>query len=120
MSKKTILYLLFFLFFTFAFFSCSRPILDNQIHFGIKAAQKGLWDEAVFRWKKVLLTNPESAAAHNNLAVAYEKKGLWEEAKKEYETALKYSPRNSYIKANFENFKKNLEFFDKDKKDEKN
>lgn len=116
MLKKFTFYLLFPLF-AIVISSCSRPFLDSQLQFGIKAAQKDLWDEAIFRWKKVLLSNPESAAAHNNLAVAYEKKGLWEEARKEYETALKYSPGNRYIKANFENFKKNLGSL---KKDEKN
>ena len=65
------------------------------------------------------MSNPSSAAAHNNLAVAYEKKGLWEEAKNEYETALKISPENKYIKSNYENFQKHYESFEKEKKDEK-
>ena len=102
---------------------CSRSYKSNQIQFGIFAAQNELWDEAIFRWKKAVQVNPESAAAHNNLAVAYEKKGLLEEAEKEYETALKLDPKNSYIKANLENFKKNLasqgEEEKKEKKDEK-
>ncbi len=91
------------------FHGCSRPLVDDQLHFGIDAAQKDLWDEAIFRWKKVLETTPASAAAHNNLAVAYEKKGLWEEAKKEYEIALRLSPENSYIKSNYQNFKNHYE-----------
>ncbi|MFQ6069561.1 MAG: tetratricopeptide repeat protein [Candidatus Aminicenantales bacterium] len=99
------------------FQSCARDLIDQQLHFGIKAAQSDLWEEAIFRWKKVVEANPDSAAAHNNLAVAYEKKGLWEEAKKEYERALKLSPNNSYIKSNYENFKKYYEQ-KKEKKDE--
>ncbi len=102
---------------------CSRSYKSSQIQFGIFAAQNDLWDEAIFRWKKAVQVNPESAAAHNNLAVAYEKKGLLEEAEKEYETALKLDPKNSYIKSNLENFKKNLasqgEEEKKEKKDEK-
>ena len=86
--------------------SCTRPINNQQLHFGIEAAKIDLWDEAIFRWKKVVQKNPNSAAAHNNLAVAYEKKGRWDEAKKEYETALKLKPNSSYIKSNYENFKK--------------
>lgn len=92
--------------------SCSShlsTLQSNQIKFGIAAAQGGLWDEAIFRWKKVVQSNPDSAAAHNNLAVAYEIKQQWENAKKEYETALKLAPENSHIKSNFENFKKNYE-----------
>lgn len=106
------------LFFAFSFSGCSRPLADNQIQFGVQAAKKELWDEAIFRWKKVIESNPNSAAAHNNLAVAYEKKGLWDEAKKEYETALRISPENKHIKSNFENFIKNYESLKKEKKDE--
>lgn len=99
--------------------SCSRPLADQNLLFGIQAAQRDLWDEAIFRWKKVIQLQPDSAAAHNNLAVAYEKKGLWEEAKEEYEIALKLSPENSQIKSNFQNFKDNYPS-EKKEKDEKN
>ncbi len=78
---------------------------QTQIGFGITAAENELWDEAIFRWKKALLENPSSAAAHNNLAVAYEKRGLWEEAKKEYELALQLDPNNDYIQSNYKKFK---------------
>lgn len=105
------------------FFGCKSSQPQSQLSFGILSAQKDLWDEAIFRWKKTLETDPNSAAAHNNLAVAYEKKGLWEEAKKEYEIALQISPKNEYIQSNFERFKKRFEGSDqdeeKDKKDKK-
>ena len=84
MNKQSIPSLLIIALMIFVFFGCSRQLSQSQLNFGIEAAKKDLWDEAIFRWKKVLSTNPNSAAAHNNLAVAYEKKGLWEEAKKEY------------------------------------
>jgi hypothetical protein len=45
------------------------PALTDQIAFGIWAAEKDLWEEAIFRWKKVLAENPDSVGAHNNLAV---------------------------------------------------
>ena len=98
---------------------CSRTLSDEQLHFGILAAQKDLWDEAIFRWEKVIQSDPSSAAAHNNLAVAYEKKGLWEEAKKEYEIALELSPYNKQIKSNYDAFKENYESFKSEKNDEK-
>lgn len=85
--------------------SCSSSLQNEQLRFGIRAAQKDLWNEAIFRWQKVLRSSPNSAAAHNNLAVAYEKKGLLEEAKKEYEIALKLSPENTRIKSNYQSFK---------------
>ncbi|UCE22107.1 MAG: tetratricopeptide repeat protein [Candidatus Aminicenantes bacterium] len=122
MHRKFTFYLLAFLFLPLFFSGCRSSIQSNQIQFGITAAQRGLWDEAIFRWKKQVQSNPDSAAAHNNLAVAYELKRMWDEARKEYEIALKLSPNNSYIKTNFENFKKNLEareVEDKKKKNEK-
>ncbi|MFQ6082845.1 MAG: tetratricopeptide repeat protein [Candidatus Aminicenantia bacterium] len=78
----------------------------QHLKFGIMAAQKDLWEEAIFQWKKAIKLNPNNAAAHNNLAVAYEKKGMYQEAKKEYELALKLSPQDSRIKTNYEKFLK--------------
>ena len=113
--NKQVLSLIFlFSFLTCLFLSCSRSLHHEQLQFGIQAAQKDLWDEAIFRWKKVIRTRPNSAAAHNNLAVAYEKKGLLEEAKKEYETALSLSPENTRIKSNYQSFK---EYYSSDKKE---
>jgi len=101
------------------FAGCYLIPKPDQVNFGIWAAEKDLWDEAIFRWKKALLLDPGSVAAYNNLAVAYEKKGLWEEARREYEIALKLAPQNSWLKANYESFKDNLEGTDKTKQKEK-
>jgi Tfp pilus assembly protein PilF len=100
--------------------SCSRPQPQTQLQFGILAAQKDLWDEAIFRWKKVIQIDPDSAAAHNNLAVAYEKKGCWDEAEKEYEIALKLKPDHELIVSNYEKFKSRLEDQEESNKDEDN
>lgn len=118
MNKKTALFLLFLPFFML-FTQCAKPPPQSQLQFGILAAQRDLWDEAIFRWKKAVALEPDSSSAHNNLAVAYEKKGLWEEAKKEYEVALKLNPKNEYIQSNFEKFKKRMGEGDSDEKDEK-
>ncbi len=121
MNKRILPFIFIPLFILIALQSCSRPFVTNQLLFGAEAARKDLWDEAIFRWKKVIASNPQSAAAHNNLAVAYEKKGLWDEANKEYEIALKLSPDNKYIKSNFQNFKTHYDLKKKEeKKDEKN
>jgi tetratricopeptide (TPR) repeat protein len=96
-------------------FGCASPRLMDQIGFGIWAADRDLWDEAIFRWKKVLVQEPGSVAAHNNLAVAYEKKGLWEDARKEYEAALKLAPDNPWVKVNYDHFRDNFEPDEKDK-----
>lgn len=96
------------------FISCASSPPKSQLHFGINAAQKDLWDEAIFRWKKAVELEPDSAAAHNNLAVAYEKKGLWEKAEKEYKLAIELNSKNEYIQANYEKFKQRNEGADKD------
>ena len=84
--------LLFLLFLLALFSSCSRSLQDNQLRFGIKAAQKDLWDEAIFRWKKVLLSNPASAEAHNNLGVALAKQQKINEAIEHFSEALRINP----------------------------
>jgi Flp pilus assembly protein TadD len=89
--------------------ACATASHSNQLRFGVQAAQNDLWDEAIFRWRKVLSSNPDSAAAYNNLAVAYEQKGRMNEAEAAYQKALELDPDNEYIEANLNNFKKNLE-----------
>jgi len=116
-KKTTLLILLLPLFLVFT--RCGSPIPKSQLHFGIMAAQRNLWDEAIFRWKKAVELEPDSSAAHNNLAVAYEKKGLWEDAEKEYKIALDLNPKNEYIQANYEKFKKRIEAGDKEEDEEK-
>ena len=92
--------------------SCSRA--PDQIRFGVWASQNNLWDEAIFRWRKALQADPGSAAAHNNLGVAYEKKGLFEDALREYEAALKIESGNTFVKSNYQNCKENIQAADKD------
>lgn len=79
------------------------------MNIGLWASRQGLWNEAIFRWQLVLTREPNSAAAHNNLAVAYEVRGQWDDARREYEAALKIEPRNSRIRSNYDQFKKNME-----------
>jgi Tfp pilus assembly protein PilF len=83
---------------------CRPPAGDADISLGVSASQKGQWEEAIALWTKVLAFDPSSAAAHNNLAVAYEKKGLRDEARREYESALKLAPDDPRIKENYVRF----------------
>ena len=117
MSKTTLAAVALILAGLFLAAGCAARHPGDQIRFGIWAADNDLWDEAIFRWKKVLSLDSRSVAAHNNLAVAYERKGLWEEARKEYETALKLAPENSWVRLNFNKFKENLEPGKSDRKD---
>ena len=77
----------------------------EQIEFGIKVAQIGLWNEALFRWEKATQLDPTYAAAWNNLAIAYEHEGKFDDAKKAYEKALKIEPKNLMIRQNYDLFK---------------
>lgn len=119
MNKNTLISIFLTLSTAITLVGCAASFQKDQLNFGIQAAQRDLWDEAIFRWKKVLNMQPDSAAAHNNLAVAYEKKGLLEEAEIAYQAALKLSPKNDYIQANYNKLKKNLEMKKKES-DEKN
>ena len=77
----------------------------EQIEFGIKVAQLGLWNEALYRWQKATELDPTYAAAWNNLAIAYEHEGKFDEAKKAYEKALQIEPKNLMIRQNYDLFK---------------
>jgi tetratricopeptide (TPR) repeat protein len=85
--------------------ACASDPARTQLAFGLWASRNSLWDEAIFRWKKAAEADPSSAAAHNNLAVAYEKKGRPADALREYEEALKLDPGNAYVKSNDRNCK---------------
>jgi Flp pilus assembly protein TadD len=87
------------------FGGCRPPLTSSALTTGIIAARADRWDEAIRYWQDALALDPDSAAAHNNLAVAYETKGAWEDAQKEYEAALGLAPANASIKTNFERFK---------------
>ncbi len=94
-----------------AFLSASPAVADarsdakEQVAFGINVAQRGLWREAIYRWEKAIEIDPTYAAAHNDLAIAYEHEGQLDKARKAYEKALDLEPNNVQIRQNFELFK---------------
>jgi Tfp pilus assembly protein PilF len=82
-----------------------RSDSKEQVEFGIRVAQNGLWNEALYRWQRAVQIDPTYAAAWNNLAIAYEHEGKFEEAKKAYEKALQLDPKNLMIRQNYDLFK---------------
>ena len=56
-------------------FADARGDSKAQVEFGIVAAQRELWKEALYRWKRAVEIDPTYAAAFNNLAIAYEHEG---------------------------------------------
>jgi Flp pilus assembly protein TadD len=76
-----------------------------QVSFGITAAQKDLWKEALYRWKRAVEMDPTYAAAFNNLAIAYEHNGQFDDARVANEKALELEPNNVLIKQNYDLFR---------------
>ncbi len=76
----------------------------EQMDFGVKAAKRGLWKEALFRWEKAVKLQPDNPRLLNNLAVAYETAGDLEKADATYRRALEADPSNRDIKQNFNLF----------------
>ena len=83
----------------------ARGDAKKHIEFGIAVAQRGLWREAIYRWERATQIDPTYAAAHNNLAIAYEHEGELDKARSAYEKAVELEPNNSFIKLNYELFK---------------
>ncbi len=83
----------------------ARSQAKEQVDFGIKVAQNGLWKEAAYRWEKAVEIDPAYAEAWNNLAIAYEQQGLFDRAQKAYEKAVQLDPNNAMIRQNYDLFK---------------
>ena len=83
----------------------ARARAKEQVEFGIKVAQNGLWKEAAYRWEKAVELDPTYSAAWNNLAIAYEQQGDFEKAQKAYDKALELDPNNAMIRQNYDLFK---------------
>ena len=81
------------------------PRAAQELRFGIEAAQKGLWNEARFRFERAVALEPSNAKALNDLAVAYEHMGEFEKARQSYEKALELRPRDAYIQQNYDLFR---------------
>ena len=83
----------------------ARGDAKEQVKFGIAVAQRGLWREAIYRWERAAQLDPTYAAAHNNLAIAYEHEGELSKARGAYEKAMELEPGNALIKQNYELFR---------------
>jgi tetratricopeptide (TPR) repeat protein len=88
---------------------------DDQLAFGVQMAKRGLWSEALFRFRQAEKAQPGNPRVLNNLAVAYEAVGLFEEALETYQTALKADPANRDLRRNYARF---IEFYQAFKPDE--
>ena len=83
----------------------ARSDAKEQVEFGIKVAQSGLWKEAAYRWEKAVKLDPTYGAAWNNLAIAYEQQGNFDKAREAYEKAVTLEPKNLLYRQNYDLFK---------------
>jgi Tfp pilus assembly protein PilF len=89
--------------------ACAHSPATRPIKAGVTAARADDWEAAVRHWTEAVSQDPGSAAARNNLAVAYEKRGDWDAADREYQEALRLDPDNRAIQLNYEAYRARLE-----------
>jgi Flp pilus assembly protein TadD len=83
----------------------ARSDAKEQVEFGIKVAQSGLWKEAAYSWERAVKLDPTYGAAWNNLAIAYEQQGNFDKAREAYEKAVTLEPKNLLFRQNYDLFK---------------
>jgi Tfp pilus assembly protein PilF len=86
-----------------------------QLEFGVEMARRGLWSEALFRFKQAERLDPGSPKVLNNLAVSYEALGRFDLALDYYQKAIKADRLNRDLKRNYSRF---IEFYRAFKPDE--
>ncbi len=81
---------------------------EAQLAFGVQMAKRGLWSEALFRFKQASRKDPGNPRILNNMAVAYEALGNFEKALDVYQDAIRSDPTNRELKRNYSRF---VEFY---------
>ena len=84
------------------------PQTKTQLQFGVEMAQRGLWSEALFRFRQAQAQRPADPRVLNNMAIAYEALGQFELALQYYQDALKGDPNNRDLRRNYSRF---VEFY---------
>jgi Tfp pilus assembly protein PilF len=98
-------FLILFSFLVSLSFADRAEDIKQQLRFGVRAARQDHWDEAIYRWQKVLEMDPNNLMAHNNLAVAYEQMGEYLLALEEYQIAYRLDSQNEIVRNNLDRFK---------------
>jgi Flp pilus assembly protein TadD len=77
----------------------------EELKFGVSAAKRGYWLEALTRFEKADELVPNQSHVLNNVAVSLEASGRFEEALLAYETATAIAPSDRVLQRNFAQFK---------------
>jgi Flp pilus assembly protein TadD len=77
---------------------------NAEMGFGVDAAQRSYWQEALFRFERARALDPQNGKLLNNVAVALEALGRYDEALATYKQALQTTPKNSLIRRNYARF----------------
>ena len=81
---------------------------SEQLAFGVDMAKRGLWSEALFRFKQAQRQRPDDPRILNNMAVAHEALGNFDRALEYYQQAIKADRTNRELKRNYSRF---IEFY---------
>jgi len=80
----------------------------TQLSFGVNMARRGLWQEALFRFREAERLDPRNPHVENNLGVACEAAGDFDHALEYYKKAISLAPESREVKANYTRF---VEFY---------
>ena len=75
-----------------------------ELREGVRAAQRGYWQEALFRFEKARAVEPSDPEVLNNVAVALEALGRYDDALAAYKKALDGPSKPSALRRNYARF----------------
>jgi Flp pilus assembly protein TadD len=86
--------------------SSTKPaaLANAEVNEGVKGAQRGYWQEALFRFERARKLTPGNGQILNNLAVSFEALGRYDEALTAYKQALLATPKDNVIRKNYARF----------------
>lgn len=87
----------------------AQPNVDQakaELAFGIEMAQRGLWHEAFWRFRRAVQLDPENAKAWLALGITFERYGLIARAHTAYNIALALDPDDLVIRGTLEAFRR--------------
>jgi Flp pilus assembly protein TadD len=81
-----------------------EPAPAKELRYGARMARLGFWQEARFRFQKVVDREPNNARARNDLAVALEANGDFPAAFEQYKKAVSLDSADKSIRRNYTRF----------------